>query len=50
MRFVLLLASLVPLACAEPAPLADAESPSAVWRADLARSEAGVFASDYARS
>jgi hypothetical protein len=50
MRRRLFLVWLFPLACAEPAPLADAESPSAVWRAALARSEAEVFASDYARS
>jgi hypothetical protein len=43
-------ACLVPLACAEPAPLADAESPSAVWRAAIGRAEAKLFASAFAAS
>ncbi len=38
------------LACGEPAPLADAESPSARLRAAIARSEATLLGSDYAKS
>ncbi len=45
--FVFTLAAL--LACAAP-PLADADSPSAPLRAAIQRSEATLFASDYARS
>src|SRR3990172_7993320 len=37
-------------ACAEPAPLADADSPSALWRAAIQRTEAKLFASDFASS
>jgi hypothetical protein len=49
-RGLLAFACLAPLACAEPAPLVDAESPSAVWRAAIARAEAKLFASDFAAS
>ena len=37
-------------ACAEPAPLADADSPSALWRAAIQRTEAKLFASEFASS
>jgi hypothetical protein len=49
-RSLLALASLTPLACPAPAPLADAESPSAAWRTAIQRSEAKLFASDFAAS
>jgi hypothetical protein len=49
-RRLLALFCLAPLACAEPAPLADAESPSAVWRAAIGRAEAKLFASEFAAS
>jgi hypothetical protein len=38
------------LACAPPPPLADADSPSAPLRAAIQRSEAKLFASEYANS
>jgi len=49
-RSLLAFASLSLLACAEPAPLADAESPSAVWRAAIQRTEAKLLSSDFAAS
>jgi hypothetical protein len=49
-RRLLAFACLAPLACAEPAPLADADSPSAAWRAAIGRAEAKLFASDFAAS
>jgi hypothetical protein len=49
-RCLFAFACLAALACAEPEPLADAESPSAVWRAAQERAEAKLFASDFAAS